>query len=128
MPKRDVRAAPTRTLAPFLGMTAIAVASVGYLGFAVAEDWLWASDYAGHRYEVLDGCVHDFDEAVQTDHDLGVDTFTLNGRHFRLSDSGWRLGYHVSHHHGSPIRENARLHVFANGPRLLKIDVLSNGC
>ena len=109
-------------------LTAMAVAYLGYLAFAAVEDAVWTSDYAQHRYEVLDGCVHDFAEVVQPDHDLGVDTFTLSGRHFRLSDSGWRLGYHVSHHHGSPIQENTHLRVFASGPRLLKIDVLPSGC
>ena len=106
----------------------MAVAMTGYLAFACIEDGLWALDYVSHRYEVLDGCVRSFGETVEADHDLGTDTFTLNGRDFRLSDSGWRLGYHVSNHHGSPIHENAHLRVFANGPRLLKIDVLSGGC
>jgi len=118
---------PPRILA-VLAFSAMSAFSIGYLAFAGIEDLLWKTDYANHRYEVLDGCVRDFSEEVQTSHDLGVDTFTVDGRAFRLSDSDWRLGYHLSHHHGSPIEEGTHLRVFANGPNLLRIDVLSTGC
>jgi hypothetical protein len=57
-----------------------------------------------------------------------VDAFVLSGHHFKLSDSDWRLAYHVSHHHGSPIQAGAPLRVFANGSRLLRIDISQGGC
>ncbi len=128
MPKREARFSLSQTLGPPLGMSAMAIAALGYLAFAAIEDALWASDYAARRYEIIDGCVRHFNELVETDHDLGVDTFSLNGRQFKLSDSQWRLGYHVSHHRGSPIHENTHLRVFANGSRLLRIDVSPDEC
>ena len=115
-----------REISPWFA-TAIAILPLGYLTFAVIEEALWSFDYSTRQYEVIDGCVRGFREVIQTDHDLGVDTFNLNGHSFRLSDSGWRIGYHVSHHHGSPIQEGSHLRVFANGPRLLRIDESPEG-
>jgi hypothetical protein len=109
-------------------MSIMAVLPPIYLLYAAVETGLWRSDYTSHRYEVLEGCVNNFDETVQSDHDLGVDTFDLDGRRFTLSDSGWRVGYHVSHHHGSPIQDGAHLRVFASGDRLLRIELLDGGC
>jgi hypothetical protein len=105
-----------------------AVLQLSYLLFAVVETALWRYDYGSHRYEVIDGCVEDFEETVQTDHDLGVGTFELKGHRFVLSDSGWRVGYHTSHHHGSPMQGGAHLRVYADGPRLLRIELLDGGC
>lgn len=110
------------------GITAFAMLPIAYLAFSAIAEALWSFEYATRQYTIIDGCVRHFREVVQTDHDLGVDTFQLDGHSFRLSDSGWRVGYHISHHHGSPIAEGAHLRVFANGPRLLRIDVSSERC
>jgi hypothetical protein len=126
------RSTPKRALSPkqppLFTAAGVAIAAIIYLIFALFQDFAWASDDTHHRYEILDGCVHDFHEAFQPDHDLSVDTFKLNRHPFKLSDSGWRLGYHRSHHHGSPIAENVHLRVFASGSRMLRIDVFSAKC
>ena len=109
-------------------ITVMAAAAVGFLAYAGFQTVRWRYDYAHHQYVVLDGCVAQFSETVQSDHDLGVDDFTIQGRAFKLSDSGWRVGYHLSHHHGSPIEEGVHLRAFARGPQLLRIEVIPTPC
>lgn len=125
-PRRSVDA-PKEMMARGV-ITLMAAGVVGFLIYAGFETVRWRYDYAHHRYVVLDGCVAQFSETVHSDHDLGVDDFTLGGRAFRLSDSGWRVGYHLSHHHGSPIEEGVHLRAFAHGPRLLRIEVVPAPC
>jgi hypothetical protein len=108
--------------------TIMAAAVIGFLVYAGFQTVLWRYDYEHHRYVILDGCVAQFSERVQSDHDLGVDDFTLQGRAFRLSDSGWRMGYHRSHHRGSPIEEGVHLRAFAQGPQLLRIEAIPTRC
>jgi hypothetical protein len=119
---------PTMEMMARVLMTLMAAVEVGYLFYSGVQTVRWRYDYARHRYVVLDGCVAQFREKVQSDHDLGVDDFSLQGRSFRLSDSSWRVGYHLSHHHGSPIEEGVHLRVFARGQRLLRIEVVPTPC
>jgi hypothetical protein len=128
LPKTTIREDLYRHVAPLVWTAVIAAASFSYLAFIIVAQAVWSFDYSHHRYDTLDGCVENFTEVVEIERKLAVDTFTLNGRRFSLSDSGWRLGYHVSHRFGSPISEGARVRAFANGSRLLKIEVAPNGC
>jgi hypothetical protein len=113
----------------FAGIQAfIVLALIGYLTYSIIQTIIWRYDYIQHHYEILEGCVTQFSEHMEPDRDLGTDDFMLQGHPFRLSDSGWRTGYNVSHHHGSPIREGARLSVFAHGDNLLRIELLPNPC
>ncbi|MDB5492718.1 MAG: hypothetical protein JWP86_55 [Phenylobacterium sp.] len=109
-------------------ITLMALGGLGFLTYSGVETLVWRYDYAHHQYAVLDGCVAQFHEAVHPDHDLGVDHFTLQGHPFALSDSGWRVGYHFSRHHGSPIENGVHLRAFAQGQRLLRIEVLTPPC
>jgi hypothetical protein len=108
--------------------TLMAVGAVGILIYGGVQTTFWRYEYTHHQYAVLDGCIAHFEETVHSDHDLGVDDFTLQGRAFRVSDSGWRVGYHLSHHHGSPLQEGVHLRAFAHGSRLLRIELISDPC
>jgi hypothetical protein len=109
-------------------ITLMASGAVGFLIYAGVQTAAWRYDYTHRHYVVLDGCVTQFAETLQSDHDLGVDDFTLQGRPFKLSDSGWRSGYHLSHHHGTPLQEGVHLRAFAQGPRLLRIELVPIPC
>jgi hypothetical protein len=115
-------------LLPAFGAMAILLLVIGWWVFGLVKDRQWAQELATGRFEKLNGCVRDFTEYVNPDHDIGTDTFTLNGRPFQISDNVWQLGYHTSYHHGSPIGPNTHLLVYANGSRMLRIEVLTAGC
>lgn len=115
-------------LLPAFGAMAILLAGAGWWTFGVVQDRVWAQELAMGRFEKLDGCVSNFTEDVNPDHDIGTDTFTLVGRPFRISDNVWQLGYHTSRHHGSPIGPDSHLLVYANGSRMLRIELLPAGC
>jgi hypothetical protein len=106
----------------------VATAMLVFLTYAGVQTIIWRYNYTHHHFAVLDGCVTDFEEAAQSDHDLGVDDFMLQGHPFRLSDSGWRVGYHRSHHHGSPLQDGVHLRAFANGGSLLRIEQIRSAC
>jgi hypothetical protein len=109
-------------------ITLMAAGAVGFLIYAGVQTAVWRYHYTHRHYVFLDGCVTQFEETVQADHDLGVDDFTLQGRSFKLSDSGWRAGYHLSHHHGSPVQEGVHLRAFAQGSHLLRIELVPIPC
>ena len=108
--------------------TLVAMGMLVFLIYAGVQTVVWRYNYTHRHFAVLDGCVTAFEEVVQSDHDLGVDQFMLQGHPFRLSDSGWRVGYHRSHHHGSPLHEGVHLRAFANGGSLLRIEQIGSGC
>ena len=114
----------TNPFAPAL----IALVAGGYLAYRAIQLEVWRIDYQQGRYELVDGCVKDFKEMVERDHDLGTDTFRVNERRFILSDSGWRLGYHKSWHRGSTIQPNAHVRLAAENGQLLRIDIYKGGC
>jgi hypothetical protein len=108
--------------------TIVCAGAVLELTWRTVELTIWKLDYEYGHYITLEGCVQDFNEVVQQEHDLGVDEFTLVGHKFKISDSQWRLGFHTSRHHGSPIDEGVHLRVFASGDHMLRIDVLRQSC
>jgi hypothetical protein len=112
----------------FVLFAVVALLGATYLLYRFAQLSLWQSDLESRRYVLIDGCVRDFSEELQREGLLGVDHFTLGDRRFTLSDSGWRLGYHLSHAHGSPIGPNAHLKVAAAGRQLLRIEIYPEAC
>jgi hypothetical protein len=107
---------------------AVAIGAAGYDTWRSVELSRWKANLSAGRFELLDGCVSNFSEELQRGGLLGVDSFSLNGHSFFLSDSGWRLGYHRSWHDGSLIGPGAHLRVAADGPHLLRIEIYPEPC
>jgi hypothetical protein len=126
--KGEQNATFAKRLAPLqiaLGLM-VSVGMASYLLWRAGLLGVRALDYDLRRYEILDGCVSDFSER-QWDR-LTIDSFSLGGRRFEFSDSGWTLGYDIPHSQGSPISENAHLRIFASGRAMLRIDFFPGPC
>jgi hypothetical protein len=108
-----------------LGATAALALSIYLCWWAV---WLgvWTFDYRVGRYEVLEGCTHDFAErrtALQT---LG--SFSIGKKRFSFTESGWPWGSSQIDRAGKYVDPNVHLRVFISRKTLRRVDDLHDDC